>query len=251
MNYTNYSQESNKKLLQGPSDTTSISVISESINPKDLAYYKKCDGCKKLSCVCQELTRSTTFNLRSRPTPNNFKRDLISKDSTKKHLERGYLITPNYSVSNLVYVPYLNFKDKIKSNQHKKIKRNESIPLLKCKLKKNMLKIKSDMQISFENNNLLREKIVSIGIKYLEDHEYRYQRKKMLEILYNLIRRGEKQEYACSIRKKLEEIANFIIRHNKEINFKNFFLKNDEKDNILILRFDNFLKSFSKNNILL
>ena len=97
----------------------------------------------------------------------------------------------------------------------------------------------------FQQDAIMREKIVRIGARYLSDPETRYQRKKLIELLYNLIQKGEKKDYACSVKRKIEDIAEFLVRHNNDLDFENFLMRDCEKDDKFEKRFDEFLKAFS------
>ena len=91
----------------------------------------------------------------------------------------------------------------------------------------------------------MKEKIIAIGVKYLMDPETRYARKKLIELLYNLIQKGERGDYACSVKRKVEEIAAFLVKHNADLNFESFLMQDLTDEAKYIERFDEFLKAFS------
>ena len=238
----------NKRILQISFDNIEILNFNKSPG-SSFKSYKKCLGCQKFSCVCGEIIRSPSFKLRSILSPNNFKRHLIDKSSIKKKISIGYVVKPNYSEANGIYMPHTFSKKNVQLKSlnfpvfNKKYSVSESKSI-------NGVVFKSELKKSFDQVHFLREKIVNIGIKYLKDPDSRYQRKKLIELLYNLIRKGDKIDYACSPKKKLDEIADYIVKHNQELNFEKYLLLDSDKEAVLMARFDEFLKTFS-NNILL
>lgn len=214
-------------------------------------HWKKCEGCQKVSCVCGELTRSPTFKIRTRASPNNFKRRM----KTEKNRVGGGLgsvITPSHAGACGVYIPYLYSKKRLSfenAQSQSNIFKSKSVEALRTKIK-SRLSIGSFFKVNFEKDAQLKEKIISIGLKYVGDPDCRYQRKRLLELLYNLIRKGEKADYACSTKGKLEEIAIFLIKHNSELNFEKFLFRDKDNEHLLIQRFDEFLKTFSSSILL-
>lgn len=228
-----------------------ISVICKSLDGvrsmNDIRNWKKCEGCHKISCVCGELTKSPTFKLRSRISPNNFKHHVSTIEKAKSNPGLGCIVSPNFSGSSSFYIPYFHSKKKINfesTYQQGNIFKSSSTQML-CPNLKSRLSISSLAKLNFEKDSQLKEKIINLGLKYVADPETRYQRKRLLELLYNLIRKGEKVDYACTTKGKLDEISSFLIKHNNELNFEKFLFKGNDNDHALIQRFDEFLKTFS------
>lgn len=197
-----------------------------------------CKGCRKFSCVCGEKIRPSKFVLRSQLSPNNFRRDFFDHGQQKRFFFPG-ISTPEL-VKSRIYTPYMNSKKAIRI-QKMELGSNASSTEIKSK----KIGVNPRFRLNFENEQKLREKIVNVGVKYLQDPDARYKKKKLIELMYNLIRKGDRGDYACSNRKKLEEIAEFIIRHNSELAFEKFIFHDGEAEKVLVSRFHAFLKAFS------
>lgn len=210
------------------------------VSPKS---FKRCEGCLKLSCVCRELRISPKLKLRSRLSPNNFKRYVPDVEKFKNPVGLGCVIMP--SISNKIYMPYIHSKKKLVADQSHNHLDISSFSTGKLKSQAPNIIFNSSYKKKFEKEKYMRDKIIRIGYQYLNEPEYRYQRRKLIELLYNLIQRGERGEYACSAKKKVEEIADFLVKHNNDLNFESFLLSKNENNSKVIARFDEFLKVFS------
>jgi hypothetical protein len=203
---------------------------------------KACEKCLKHSCVCGEMHRSPKLKLRSRLSPNNFKRHLPDIEKYRNP-GMGCVITPSISSTSKSYVSYS--KKKILHDSSQVSLTSSSFSLARLKQQSPKVLFNSTLIKKFQKEGMMKEKIVRIGIRYLSDPETRYQRKKLIELLYNLIQKGEKGDYACSVKRKIEEIAGFLVKHNNDLDFENFLIRDCEKEEKFEKRFDEFLKAFS------
>lgn len=209
--------------------------------------FRRCEKCLKLSCVCRELRISPKVKLRSRLSPNNFKRHVPEVDKFRNPAGLGCVIMP--SISNKIYMPYIHSKKKLAVDQSHNQLDISSYSTGKLKSQATNILFSSSYKKKFEKEKYMRDKIIRIGYQYLNEPDCRYQRRKLIELLYNLIQRGERGEYACSAKKKVEEIADFLVKHNNDLNFESFLLDKNENGGKVIAKFDEFLKVFSSSII--
>lgn len=236
-------------MLNSSLELPGLTVYPESqksigITPK---HFKRCEKCSKLSCICREYRISPKVKLRSRLSPNNFRRYLPDIEKSKNPAGLGCVITP--SISNKIYMPYIYSKKKlIHDTNHSQLNISSS-SLGRFKSQADSLLFNSSFKKKFDRDKFMKEKIMRIGNRYLNESEFRYHRKKSVELLYNLIHKGERKDYACSVKKKIEEIADFLVKHNSDLNFESFLLNENEKGEKVVARFDEFLKVFSNSII--
>jgi hypothetical protein len=206
--------------------------------------FKTCPGCHKFSCICGELTVSPCFRLRKRITPNNLRREITISEKRKQIPGLGYVVTPAHQHTNSFYCAYTSSKKRLSEVQPSQanIFKNNSSVLLKNKFSNKDFSFSPNIRRKFENDNKLFEKIVNIGKRYIKDDVCRYQRKRLIELFYNILRKGKKGDYACSTLKKIEEIAGFLVRHSKELGTDHFFSAEVSDDNQSALRFEDLIK---------
>ena len=100
-------------------EISNAKTTSSTKSKKAIIYdsYQRCEGCLKHSCVCGEISRTPKFLLRSRLTPNNFKRTLLSSQKSNIASAAVSVVTPNFVRNQGLYIPYIHSKKNIKSSK--------------------------------------------------------------------------------------------------------------------------------------
>ena len=110
-NYSSYFKKRTLKINQEMIEM-SKSLETSSKYSINISSTVKCSTCKKESCICKELIEHPKIRIKSRLSPNNFKRHIIDLEKSKNWTKIN-LLTPSFSSSNGAYVPYTHSKKKI------------------------------------------------------------------------------------------------------------------------------------------
>ena len=186
-----------------------------------LASFSVCTNCKNSFCVCSDHCPISSL------TKNHFLRGL-EIDFKKKLAAQSNFILKTHPQA---YISLNDLKQNSRSfwNPMSKSKQTSGIP-------------------EFFTQNV-KEKVLKVGIKYLNANMNNYKATHLINFLYDLILQKKSRNDRASLKRKLEEIASFMALHNEELKLEQSLLgmpkglSPDKQDKLLVTRFHKFLET--------
>ncbi|CAG9315526.1 unnamed protein product [Blepharisma stoltei] len=241
----------------------------ESSKPSTPIIPIKCQDCMKASCICGEYRFHRTIKSSSGLTANHFKLELMQSEKSFKCKAPESIMKPALQKT-LLYTSYntmkktpknvlydLRIPNKISIEDAFKDTKPLTMPW-KPFLKKSLGLMVNEK--SKKNSPSLKEKIVNLGMKYLSSKKYASESTKMVNILYSLIRTGDRYKDISKNRKfaeKINDIAEFLVKHEKALNIeRNLFgvsgkdIDEQKMNKLLVFRFHRFALSLSQELIM-